>query len=160
MGWRLRLRRRQRLNGISTANRSTASKKNKRKTQWEEPSKDSYKGGSKSNTRHKGNGKGGDNKGGDGKGKGYDKGPDVAIVAHLTVAQRQVINPQSLGMLTDSIDRARGSVSSAITMFTKSAEALSNRAHACTSTSAQLQDELNTLSAAKDCVQELQRRLT
>ena len=121
--------------------------RNKRKTQWEEPSKDSYKGGNKSNTRYKSNGKGGDNKGGYGNGNG------------IVALQRQAINPQSLGMLTDSIDRARGSVSSAITMFTKSAVAFNERAHACSSTVSNLQDELTTLSAARECVQQIQLRV-
>ena len=142
--------------------------KNKRKTQWEEPSKDSCKGsGSRCKGRQKGKyGKGGDGESGDGQGKGngkgYDKGADIAPPP-LTLniqAPRPTLNSQSLGMVVDCIDRSRGAVTSAISMFTKTAEALTARAHACTSTSAQLQDELNTLTAARDCVQEIQRRLS
>ena len=131
--------------------------KNKRKTQWEEPSKDSCKG---SVPRCKARQKGKDGKGGDGKGKGYDKGAEIAVITNLPLAQRPTLNTQSLGMVVDCIDRSRGAVTSAISMFTKTAEALTARAHACTSTSAQLQDELNTLTAAKECVQEIQRRLS
>ena len=92
-----------------------------------------------------------------GKGGANTANTELAVVPP---APRVQLNAQSLGMLVDSIDRSRNAVSSAMVMFNKAAGAFSVRATACTQASSQLQEEHAALTAAKDCIVELQRRIS
>ena len=79
--------------------------------------------------------------------------------AQIVARQPTQVNSQNLGMLIDCLDRSKAALESSQVMFQRAAEAFQQRSQACVETSIQLQRELNALSAARDCVRDLQSRL-
>ena len=80
---------------------------------------------------------------------------DVQIVRR----QPTQVNAQNLGLLIDCLDRSKAALESSQVMLQRAAEAFQQRSQACFQSSVQLQTELNALSAARDCVRDLQVRL-